>query len=122
MSRPAACMPRSSASMRTRQAAWVSMTAHTGAPTRPATSSSCSRTDGADAIELLLVDDAGELLAEVERLGAGRQDRRALRAERGGRFVVVRDGVQARESGIRGPTQDDRADRDLHRVQLPLEV
>src|SRR6266550_6717404 len=39
VSRPAACMPRSSASMRTRHAVCVSMNVQTGAPTRPATRS-----------------------------------------------------------------------------------
>src|SRR6184192_3109795 len=41
-SRPAACMPRSSASIRTRHAVCDSMNVHTGAPTRPATTSSLS--------------------------------------------------------------------------------
>src|SRR5439155_840275 len=119
------------------------MNVQTGAPTRPATSSSLSGVvtrrmsasirsarmschagtgaDGADTVELLLVDDPRELLTEMERLGPRRKDRRAFGAEGRRGLVVVGDGVEAREAGVGGAPEDDRADRELHLVQLLLD-
>src|SRR5438093_411765 len=120
-------MPRSSASMRTRHAVCVSMKVHTGAPTRPATRSSFSGVvtrrksarpgaDRAHPVELLLVDDPRKLLAEMERLGPRREDRRALAAEDRCRCLVVGDGVEAREAGVGGTPEDDPADSDFQGV------
>src|SRR5205814_541413 len=78
--------------------------------------------DGADTVELLLVDDPRELLTEMERLGPRRKDRRAFGAEGRRGLVVVGDGVEAREAGVGGAPEDDRADRELHLVQLLLDV
>src|SRR6266480_8067088 len=70
--------------------------------------------DGADAVELFLVDDPRKLLAEMERLGARGKDRRAFAAKDRRGFLVIRDGVQTVESGVGGASEYDGADRELH--------
>jgi len=81
-----------------------------------------SRPDGADAVELLFVDDPRKLLAEMERLGARWEDRRAFAAKDRRRVRIVRDGVQAVEAGVGGAPKYDAADGELHGVQLSLDV
>ncbi len=78
--------------------------------------------DGADAVELLLVDDPRKLPTEVKRLGARGKDRRALATKNGGRRLVVGDGIEAREAGLAGAPEHDCADGELDDVQLSLDV
>src|SRR5712691_11406493 len=61
-------------------------------------------------------------MAEMERIGPSGEDRGALGAEGRGRVGVVRDGVETRETGVGGAPEDDRANGQLHRVQLALEI
>ena len=68
------------------------------------------------------MDDPRELLTEVEGPDAVREDLGALFAERRRRFGIARHRIARVEAGITRASEDDRADRDLDRVELPLEV
>src|SRR5438552_16027601 len=81
-----------------------------------------ARTYRAQAVELLLVHDPLQLTPEVERLGLHGKDRRALRSEGHGGLLIIGDGIDTREPDVPGATHDDRAEGDLHRVQLPLQI
>src|ERR1700694_6322277 len=58
----------------------------------------------------------------MEWLGARWKDRRALATEDRRRFLIVRDRVEAVETGVRCTREHDAADGELHGVQLSLDV
>src|SRR5438309_4780567 len=58
----------------------------------------------------------------LARLGDRGKDRRALAAKDRGSRLVVGDGVQTREAGLRCAREHDGADGKLHGVQLSLDV